>query len=147
MIKKVNSLSECKICDNYLTLLIQDERKYDNSIDKNFVVKDYFINMINKDNILLLYKDLDVYKGYVFAKKIDNTYLIDGIYVDVKFRNSGIATRLLKEIINMINLRGTYKIYINVLKANKKAINLYKKLGFSINESIGIKYYMEYKKY
>ena len=47
MIIKVNSIDDCKICDNFLTLLIQDERKYDTTIDEKFVVKDYFINMIN----------------------------------------------------------------------------------------------------
>ena len=54
MIIKVNSIDDCKICDNFLTLLIQDERKYDTTIDAKFVVKDYFINMINNHNILLL---------------------------------------------------------------------------------------------
>ena len=57
MIIKVNSIDDCKICDNFLTFLIQDERKYDTTIDEKFVVKDYFINMINNQNILLLYKN------------------------------------------------------------------------------------------
>lgn len=56
MITKVNSIDECKICDKFLSLLIQDERRYDNTIDEKFVVKDYFINMITNQNILLLYK-------------------------------------------------------------------------------------------
>ena len=45
MIIKVNSIDDCKICDNFLTLLIQDERKYDTTIDEKFVVKDYFVNV------------------------------------------------------------------------------------------------------
>ena len=42
MIIKVNSIDDCKICDNFLTLLIQDEKKYDTTIDKNFVVQNYY---------------------------------------------------------------------------------------------------------
>ena len=145
MIIKVNSIDDCKICDNFLTLLIQDERKYDNTIDEKFVVKDYFINMINNQNILLLYKNENKPIGYIFAKKIDDKYLIDGLYIDIIFRNKGIATKLIKVIIKEIYSLGDYEIFINVLKENKVAVNLYTKLGFNIKEKTDSKYYMEYK--
>lgn len=60
MIIKVQNVDDCRICDDFLTLLIQDERKYDATIDASFVVKDYFVNMINDMNILLLYKEDNV---------------------------------------------------------------------------------------
>lgn len=147
MIVKVNSIEDCKICDNFLTLLIQDERKYDNTIDEKFVVKDYFINMINNQNILLLYKKENKPIGYIFAKKIDDKYLIDGLYVDFNFRNNGIATKLIKEIIKDIYLLGDYKIFINVLKKNKVAVNLYKNIGFIVEQEDELKFYMCYNKY
>lgn len=147
MIIKVNSIDDCKICDNFLTLLIQDERKYDNTIDEKFVVKDYFINMINNQNILLLYKNENNPIGYIFAKKIDNKYLIDGLYVDINFRNKGIATKLIKVIIKEIYSLGDYKIFINVLKKNKVAVNLYKNIGFIVEQEDELKFYMCYNKY
>ena len=147
MIVKVNSIEDCKICDNFLTLLIQDERKYDNTIDEKFVVKDYFINMINNQNILLLYKKENKPIGYIFAKKIDDKYLIDGLYVDFNFRNNGIAAKLIKEIIKDIYLLGDYKIFINVLKKNKVAVNLYKNIGFIVEQEDELKFYMCYSKY
>lgn len=147
MIVKVNSIEDCKICDNFLTLLIQDERKYDNTIDEKFVVKDYFINMINNQNILLLYKKENRPIGYIFAKKIDDKYLIDGLYVDFNFRNKGIATKLIKEIIREIYLLGDYKIFINVLKKNKVAVSLYKNIGFMVEQEDELKFYMCYNKY
>lgn len=146
MIVKVNNTNDCNICDEFLTLLIQDERKYDNTIDENFVVSNYFINMINGQNILLLYKKENKPIGYIFAKKIDDKYLIDGLYVDINFRNKGIATKLIKEIIREIYLLGDYEIFINVLKKNKVAVNLYNKLGFNIKEETDSRYYMKYKK-
>ena len=147
MIIKVNSIDDCKICDNFLTLLIQDERKYDTTIDENFVVKDYFINMINNQNILLLYKSENKPIGYIFAKKIDDKYLIDGLYIDINFRNKGIATKLIKVIIKEIYLLGDYNIFINVLKKNKVAVNLYKNIGFIAEQEDELKFYMCYNKY
>ena len=147
MITKVNSIDECKICDNFLTLLIQDERKYDNTIDENFVVSNYFINMIKEDNILLLYKNENKPIGYIFAKKINGKYLIDGLYIDINFRNNGIATKLIKEIIREIYLFGDYEIFLNVLKKNKVAVNLYKNNGFIVEQEDELKFYMCYNKY
>ena len=147
MIIEVSNLEDCKICDKFLTLLIQDERKYDNTIDENFVVKDYFINMINSQNILLLYKNEIINAGYIFAKKIENGYLIDGLYVDINFRGNGIAKKLINEAIKKIYLLGDYKIFINVLKENKTAVNLYKNMGFIIEEENKNKFLMIYNKY
>lgn len=147
MIIKVNSIDDCKICDNFLTLLIQDERKYDTTIDEKFVVKDYFINMINNQNILLLYKNESKPIGYIFAKKIDDKYLIDGLYIDINFRNKGIATKLIKVIIKEIYSLGDYEIFINVLKENKVAVNLYKNIGFIVEQEDELKFYMCYNKY
>lgn len=147
MIVKVNSIEDCKICDNFLTLLIQDERKYDSTIDEKFVVKDYFINMINNQNILLLYKKENKPIGYIFAKKVEDKYLIDGLYVDFNFRSKGVATKLIKEIIREIYLLGDYKIFINVLKKNKVAVSLYKNIGFMVEQEDELKFYMCYNKY
>ena len=147
MIIKVNSIDDCKICDNFLTLLIQDERKYDTTIDEKFVVKDYFINMINNQNILLLYKNENKPIGYIFAKKIDDKYLIDGLYIDINFRNKGIAKKLIKVIIKEIYSLGDYEIFINVLKENKVAVNLYKNIGFIVEQEDELKFYMYYNKY
>lgn len=147
MIIKANSFYDCNVCDELFALLIQDEKKYDNTIDENFVVSNYFINMINGQNILLLYKNENKPIGYIFAKKIDDNYLIDGLYVDFNFRNKGIATKLIKEIIRDIYLLGDYKIFINILKKNKVAVNLYKNIGFIVEQEDELKFYMCYNKY
>lgn len=82
----------------------------------------------------------------MFAKRVDEGYLLDGLYVLENFRNKGIARKLLNEIIKEINLNGEYKISINVLKENAVAYNLYKSLGFIIQKEDELKYYMIYKK-
>ena len=100
----------------------------------------------NKDNILLLYKENNIGIGYIFAKRQENGYLLDGLYVNEDFRNKGIARKLLDEVIKEILLIGDYKIFINVLKENVVAYNLYKSFGFIIEKEDKLKYYMIYKK-
>ena len=59
MIKRVTNIEDMHRCDELLTLLIQDEKKYDDTIDENFVVKEYFQNECNENNILLAYYEND----------------------------------------------------------------------------------------
>ena len=134
MIKRVLDEERANICDILLTKLIQDERQYDNSIDDKFIVKDYFKNVIkNKENILLVYEEEEIIKGYIYLKSIniDNKkgYLIDGLYVEVKYRNNSIATKLIEEALTII--KNADFIDINVMAKNKVAINLYKHFGFN----------------
>ena len=133
MITRVDSIEDANKCDELLTLLIQDECNYDNSLDKNFVVKDYFKNVINnKDNILLSYKIDNIIVGYAYFKPINNDdkhgYLIDGLYVLDEYRNQGIAKSLIKEGLNIIG-KVDY-IDINVMCDNTIARKLYSSLGF-----------------
>ena len=73
--------------------------------------------------------------------------MIDGLYIDINFRNKGIATKLIKEIIREIYLFGDYEIFINVLKKNEVAVNLYKNNGFIVEQEDESKFYMCYSKY
>ena len=134
MVIRVLDEERANICDNLLTKLIQDERQYDDSIDENFVVKDYFKNVINnKDNILFCYEEDEIIKGYIYLKLVDNDnqkgYLIDGLYVDIEYRNNGIATKLIENALTTID--NVDFIDINVMANNKAAINLYKHFGFN----------------
>ncbi len=135
MIKRVLDLETANVCDELLTKLIQDERQYDDSIDENFIVKDYFKNVIsNEDNILLCYIDENIVKGYIYLKPTgDNKkgYLIDGLYVKEEYRNNGIGKALISEAINLIKDKEVDYIDINVMNNNLNAIKLYKSLNFN----------------
>ena len=136
MIVRVLDVERANICDDLLTKLIQDERKYNNSIDKDFVVKNYFQNVIkNENNILLCYEEDAMIKGYIFLKSIEDNnrkgYLIDGLYVIERDRNKGIATKLIESALNVIKDKNVYFVDINVMANNSVAINLYKSFGFN----------------
>ncbi len=134
MIIRVLDEERASTCDMLLTKLIQDERQYDNSIDKDFVVNNYFKNTIkNENNILLCYEEDNIIKGYIYLKPVNsdnqNGYLIDGLYVDIAYRNNGIATKLIDNALTII--KDVDFIDINVMSQNIDAINLYKKFGFN----------------
>lgn len=134
MIIRVLDEERASTCDMLLTKLIQDERQYDNSIDKDFVVNNYFKNTIkNENNILLCYEEDNIIKGYIYLKPVNNDnqngYLIDGLYVDIAYRNNGIATKLIDNALTII--KDVDFIDINVMSQNIDAINLYKKFGFN----------------
>ena len=136
MVIRVLDDERANICDNLLTKLIQDERQYDKSIDKGFVVKDYFKNVIkNEENILLCYEENNIIKGYIYLKQIINNnkkgYLIDGLYVEELYRNKSIASKLIEKALNITKDNGIEVLEINVMSQNKKAIKLYKKYGFN----------------
>lgn len=50
MIVQVKDDNLAEKCDELLTKLIEDERKYNNKINEFFIVVDYFKNVINDDN-------------------------------------------------------------------------------------------------
>lgn len=134
MIIRVLDEERASTCDMLLTKLIQDERQYDNSIDKDFVVNNYFKNTIkNENNILLCYEEDNIIKGYIYLKPVNNDnqngYLIDGLYVDIAYRNNGIATKLIDNALAII--KDVDFIDINVMSQNIDAVNLYKKFGFN----------------
>lgn len=134
MIDRVFDEERANACDILLTKLIQDERKYDNLIDKDFIVKDYFKNIVkNEDNILLCYEENNTIKGYIYLKFVNidekKGYLIDGLYVEEEYRKNGIASKLIEHALTVI--KNVDFIDINVMAHNIDAINLYKKFGFN----------------
>lgn len=86
-------------------------------------------NIIYNDNIV----------GSILIKNIDDVLLIDEIFIEEKYRNKGFGTSVLNNII----LNETKNIFLWVYKENSKAINLYKKLGFTIKQETQSRYYMQ----
>lgn len=84
---------------------------------------------------MLCYEENNIIKGYIYLKPVKSNdlkgYLIDGIYVDIAYRNKGIATKLITEAIKIIKKTKTDFIDINVLANNKIACKLYKSFGFN----------------
>ena len=115
--------------------------------------KDLSENEINKINNYVknnVPKLLNNYSNIVVDDKVvgcllltdkDDGTLLDEIYLEEKYRNKGIGTNIIKEVINNNDI-----IYLWVYKENVQAISLYKKLGFVVIEETESRYYMKYSK-
>ena len=106
------------------------------------------INRINNYIITNVPKLLDNYLNIVINNKVigcvlitnkDDGKLLDEIYIEEKFRNKGIGTSIIKDIIRENSI-----IYLWVYKENKQAISLYKKLRFKVIDETDSRYYMKY---
>lgn len=113
--------------------LPEDER---NKIDEyvitsvNEMFKDYY-NIIIDDKII----------GSILLKDMPQGKLLDEIYLEKDFRNTGIGTDIIRKM-----LKKNRNIYLWVYKENKKAVSLYKRLGFIIVDETDSRYYMKYDK-
>lgn len=113
--------------------LVEDER---NKIDEyvitsaNEMFEDYY-NIIIDDKII----------GSILLKDMPQGKLIDEIYIEKEFRNNGIGTDIIRKM-----LEKNSNIYLWVYKENKKAVSLYKRLGFIIVDETDSRYYMKYDK-
>lgn len=91
----------------------------------------YYCNIIVDNKIV----------GCLLLTNKDDGKLLDEIYLEEEYRNKGIGTEIIKDILNNNDI-----VYLWVYKENKKAISLYKKIGFNIIEETESRYYMKYNK-
>ena len=111
--------------------LAEDEKENINKYvitSVNEMFKDYY-NIIIDDKII----------GSICIKDLENAKLLDEIYLEKEFRNKGIGTDIIRKIIE-----NNESVYLWVYKKNKKAVLLYKRLGFTIEEKTNLRYYMCY---
>ena len=140
IIKKVSSIEEAKECDKLLTLLIQDEKKYNENTKDDYIVDNWYPNLIDKNNnqLFIAVNDNEIV-GYIYVKILTSNdspeiyyeASISGIYVKESFRKQGIATKLINEAKKWCINKGVTYLKLNVLEGNIAALNLYKKLGFN----------------
>ena len=140
IIKKVSSIEEAKECDKFLTLLIQDEKKYNENTKDDYIVDNWYSSFIDKDDsqLFIAVNDNEIV-GYIYVKiittsdssDISTEASISGIYVKENFRKQGIGTKLINEARKWCINKGVTYLKLNVLEGNSTALNLYKKLGFN----------------
>lgn len=140
IIVKVDNLEDARKCNELLTLLIENEEKYNENINKNYIVNNWFENLYNmENNVLYVAKENEEIVGYIYCKintgengSTNNLEaLIDGLYVLEEYRKKGIATALINKAKQWCRNKNVKYIMINVLENNKTALNLYSKLNFN----------------
>lgn len=115
---------------------------YADNLPKEEVLK---INKYVENNIPIEIFDYKIVKSdnkkigcLLVTKKDDDTFL-DEIYLEEEYRNKGIGTSIIKDI-----LKTNSTVYLWVYKKNINAISLYKKMNFEILNETENRYYMKY---
>ena len=79
--------------------------------------------------------------GCLLLTNKEDGKLLDEIYLEEEYRNKGIGTEIINDILNNNDI-----VYLWVYKENERAISLYKKLEFNVIEETESRYYMKYNK-
>ena len=129
---------EGKIADQFLTLLIRDEKKYDNNIDENVWIIGYYENFIENEDHIIMFAEIDnkiigyIY-GYLIKQNgilINNTSKIDAIYVDEEYRGNKVGEELIKKFKDWSKEKKVKTIEIDVCAQNERAKKLYSNNNF-----------------
>ena len=136
-------LEDVSEIDSMLTDLIQDERKkYDNNINENYVVKNFYEQFLENENMcIFVAKENQIILGYVYGFIQDNGILLnktiaqlDALFVKEEYRGNGIAKSLILELNNWAKEKGVTYVELSVCKDNANAIGLYESEGFYIDK-------------
>lgn len=113
-------------------LLEEEILKINKYVDKHIPIEiDYYkIIVVNNKKV-----------GCCLLKEKDDGIILEEIYLDEEYRNKGIGTDIIKNI-----LQNNSIVYLWVYKENARAVSLYKKLGFNVIEETDVRYYMKYGK-
>jgi ribosomal protein S18 acetylase RimI-like enzyme len=133
--ENVNALIEYKYSNilDYAVDIAEDEKDK----IKGYVSKD-IPEELDKCQMILVD---DKVVGCLIVKPDDGFTLLDEIFIEEEYRNLGIGTDIINNILNESSI-----VCLWVYKLNEKAIRLYKRLGFEVLEDTKNRYYMKYSK-
>lgn len=106
-------------------------------IPSKIKLKKEFEKFVNKkDKIIFLVKEDNKFVAYLYGTIYKNIWgeggYIDDVFVLKGHRKKGITTKLIQETIKKLKKDKIKKLYLGVNVKNKRAIGLYKKMGFKI---------------
>ncbi len=100
------------------------------------ILKDFRESLKNKKQRILFLIEEKRIKGYIHLFEYKNFWnsglFIEDLFIVKEERRKGFAKRLLKEVEKIKKKKSLENISLNVSIKNKKAIKLYKKLGYKI---------------
>ena len=135
---------DCKICDEFLSKLINFESSLDNIINKNVNVSGPAENNIKQDDVFLAYAKADIPLGYILGYRQfnkgkiynKNIIVLEALYVDEKYRKQGVGKLLMKAFENWVKEKyEDYVIEITYIASNENAKQFYEKMGYSTSKT------------
>ena len=132
-IKDVSLLETWKlqtVLDYAGKLSIEEQEKISNYVHNEVLEYLHFFELIEVSSSIV---------GCVLVRPYQDGYLLDEIYLEKEYRNLGIGSSILKDKTMQFS-----PLYLWVYKDNKKAISLYKRIGFFVKEETATRYFMEF---
>ncbi len=119
-----------KVCDANLSYYSEYDKAYDNDL-KNYQSRIY----PSSDTQYLHWYHIKADGKYIGAIWLEKAYTEDfsvlGIFIaDATYRNKGIGTEAIKQIMQDLSSIHTNKVLLRVRQENERAIRCYKKVGF-----------------
>lgn len=115
-----------------LALFEKAPEKVTNSVEQMQREKDFFrcIMAENEDGIIV---GMALY-FFAYYTWVGKSLYLDDLYIKPQYRGNGIGTMLLKEIMRISKEEKCTRIRWQVLDWNTPAIDLYKKMGMTLDE-------------
>ncbi|OUX32031.1 MAG: hypothetical protein CBE24_04030 [bacterium TMED264] len=132
---------DCRIIESVLTSWFQNPKTL-NLVSprlnypfkfKDWVSKNYYENEASIISIVIKKKNWII--GHISYRIEKNKFHLFHLIIDEKFRRSGFAKILIGKVEKDCFLKQKDYVTLNILKSNREAINLYKKLGYSVIEN------------
>lgn len=130
------------IYNNFIDLVTKYEDLTKINID---IIKDFENKKLDKhiQDYTLIFEENNFVGCFLFTD--ENEYFeLDDLYIKEEYRSRGIGTYILKKYKNIATCNKPLIFY--VFKQNKRALDLYLKLGFIIIEDLGTRVKMSTKK-
>lgn len=91
----------------------------------------------NQDYCYFAVSDNDGLCGYIAVKpEKDSRFFLSKLYLKSDRRGKGIASEMLKRVFSEAEKAGKTSVYLTVNKHNDHAVNVYKKKGFEVIDSV-----------
>jgi len=126
---------------NYIIIKKEGLKEYSKIAKKRIIlnnnqIKKELFEAISNPKRIILFVENEMLEGYIIGSIIvsehKNYGYIDDIFIFSDYRKKGLATLLVREFIKILKKRKIRNIGLGVNIRNKKAIELYKKLGFEM---------------
>jgi ribosomal-protein-alanine N-acetyltransferase len=89
-------------------------------------------DLVSKETVAFVVEVKDTVIGYSLATCIEGKFHVTNIAVDKNYQRQGIATHLMQKLEDVAVEKKCYSAYLEVRPDNEAAINLYRKLGYSL---------------
>lgn len=139
IIKKAETIEECRICNRFLEELSLYETQFDDSIFARENITNFYERTLNrKDSVIFLATLNNECVGYIMAYKHEpkelvkrNFITIMNIYIKPEHRDVGIGRLLIEKVESWAKQEfSTFTIELDCFVDNKTAIEFYSKLNF-----------------